>query len=190
MIASFLRQMVEGLVSPRASARRVLAADLGLDAAFLFLVLAYALQAILQILLPGVRELPEGMESIPLGVHMVNLFVQIAIVGIFAALLHGLGKLFGGTGSRRQAFVIMAWHTLVTVLLTPLFLYGFTTIEDREIPVGTMFLMLACAIVWLWVLAAYAAELHGFRSIWNVFGVIFGMSFLMSAFVVNVLSAA
>ena len=190
MIGDILGRILEGLLQPRISARRILAADLKMDAAILMLVLAYLVQAILQILLPGSRELPEGFSGVPLGLHFFNILLQIIVVGVLAMMIHGFGRLFGGVGSRLQSFVIVAWHTLVTTVLAPVFIYGMEQVAEGTVPSPMLFLMLIAAGAWMWLLACYTTELHGFRSAWGPMGMMLAASFLFSMLFVNMIPVA
>lgn len=182
--------MIEGLVQPGNSARRILAADLGLDAAVLIVVLAYVLQAILQILLPGARALPEGVSQVPIALHLLNVLLQVMLVSLLSLMIFGVGRLFGGAGTRKQAFVIVAWHTLVTTLLAPVFLIGMARIAAGEALAPVLLvLMVGAGSFWLWVLAVYTAALHDFRSPWGVMGVMLGISFMLSALLMSMVPA-
>ncbi|MGF1553452.1 MAG: YIP1 family protein [Paracoccaceae bacterium] len=182
--------MIEGLFAPRRSARRVLAAGWGLDVAVLLAVLAYALQAILAILVPGAR--PETAEgSLPLGAHLINLLRQLAVVGVEGFAVWGLGRLFGGTGSREGALILVAWHAFVTTLLAPFFLFGQASLREGDEEALPLLLLVALALALaqsIWVLAAYATELHGFRNPWGVVGVMVAVMMLLSTIVVSLLA--
>ncbi|MEM6946055.1 MAG: hypothetical protein AAF565_20100, partial [Pseudomonadota bacterium] len=173
MIFELFRRMVQGLFSPRASARAVLAQGYKLDTAVQFAVLAYCFQAILAILIPGARD-AGAPSGVPIGFHVLNLIAQVALVGILGFAVWGIGALFGGKGDREQALVITAWHTLVTTLLSPLFLLGAVAAGGAtpdQMPVGIVFIFAIAVSQYLWVLACYTMELHGFRNPWGVLGV-------------------
>lgn len=190
MIGDFLARILEGLLQPRISARRILAANLKADAAIMMLVLAYVVQAILQIVLPGARPLPEGVSGVPIGLHFFNILLQIIMVGVLAMMIYGFGRLFGGAGTRLQSFVIVAWHTLVTTVLAPVFIYGMAQLSGGTVPAPTLLLMLIAAGAWMWLLACYTTELHGFRSAWGPMGMMIAASFLFSMLFVNMIPAA
>lgn len=179
--------MVEGLFAPRISARGVLRAQYGLDTAIQFAVLAYCIQAIMAILMPGVPGAqPQGAGS-SIGFHFLNIFAQLAIIGMLAFAVWGIGQLFGGGGSRRQALVLVSWHALVTTLLAPLFLLGASAVgqEGDAIPLGVVLIFGVAVAQYLWVLACYTMELHGFRSPWGVMGVMLAVAVLLSTLVMS-----
>lgn len=180
------RDMVEGLFAPRRSARRVLGAGWGLDVAVLLAVLAYVVQAIVAILMPGARTGLEG-EGLPVAFHLINLLVQLAVVGVVGLAVWGLGRAFGGEGSREGALLLVAWHAFVTTLLAPLFLLGQSAArEDAEAMSPFALVLFAVAVAqYLWVLAAYATELHGFRNPWGVVGVMVAVMMLFSTVVIS-----
>lgn len=191
MIQALISRMIEGLFQPRQAAARILAGNHGADAAVLFLVLAYLIQAMLQILLLGAREQPEGAASVPaVAFHLLNIVLQAAMAGIISLLIFGIGRVFGGTGSRLQAFVLVAWHTLVTTVLSPVFLIGMGQLGAGEISGAVLGLMVVAVSIWLWVLAVYTAVLHRFRSPWGVMGVMVGLSFLLSSLFMAMIPAA
>ncbi|MBK0400209.1 hypothetical protein H0I76_13505 [Limibaculum sp. M0105] len=190
MIRNLLARMIEGLFQPARSARWLLSADLGLDTALLFVALAYVLQAIIQIVLPGARPLPDGIGHVPLTLHMLNLLLQVFLVAFMSFMIFAIGRLFGGTGTRKRAFLIVSWHTLVTTVLSPPFLIGMASVAlGKELSPPLLGLMVAAAAVWLWVLSVYTAVLHGFSNPWGVMGVILGVLFLLSALFMNMVPA-
>ncbi|MEM7526559.1 MAG: hypothetical protein AAF416_02630 [Pseudomonadota bacterium] len=187
MIFELFRRMVQGLFSPRASARAVLAQGYKLDTAVQFAVLAYCFQAILAILIPGARD-AGAPSGVPIGFHVLNLIAQVALVGILGFAVWGIGALFGGKGDREQALVITAWHTLVTTLLSPLFLLGAVAAGGAtpdQMPVGIVFIFAIAVSQYLWVLACYTMELHGFRNPWGVLGVMVAVAMLFSTAMIN-----
>ncbi|MEM6973873.1 MAG: YIP1 family protein [Pseudomonadota bacterium] len=193
-------QMLEGLLAPRASARRVLDQDWGLDAAVLFALLAYALSAIFATIIPGAR--PDDVVGSFVLLHIINMVVQVLVVGATGSLIWGIGRMFGGSGTRDQAMVLFGWHTLVMVFLAPFFQIGSAAMratlpEDADLangmPVdmseapGWVVLMLATGVAaWAWLLSLYTAELHGFRNPWGVLGVMVAVAMLFSILLLGV----
>jgi hypothetical protein len=188
VIVELFRRMVEGLFAPRASARAVLAQGWGLDVAVQFAVLAYCLQAILAILIPGARGDAMPASGVPVGFHVLNLVAQVMLVGLLGLAVWGIGAIFGGRGTRDQALVITAWHTLVTTLLSPLFLLGAASsrgADPEQMPIGVVFVFAVAVSQYLWVLACYTMELHGFRNPWGVLGVMVAVAMLFSTALLN-----
>jgi hypothetical protein len=183
------RDIFEGLFAPRRSARRVLHAGWGLDVAVLLAVLAYAVQAIVAILMPGARA---GLDAQGAGVafHFANLLVQLALVGLVGLAVWGGGRAFGGAGTREGALVLVAWHALVVTPLTPLFLLGQSAArEEAESASPLALLVFAVAVAqYLWVLAAFATELHGFRNPWGAVGVMVAAMMLFSSVVISLIA--
>ncbi|MEM7499627.1 MAG: YIP1 family protein [Pseudomonadota bacterium] len=192
MIVELFRRMVEGLFAPRRSARAILAQGLGLDTAVQFAVLAYCLTAMLGVIVPGVRADAAGEGGLPIGSHVLSVVAQVMMVGILGMAVWGIGAMFGGKGTREQAMVLVGWHTLVTTLLAPLFLLGTAATvgaEPGEIPIAVVFVFAIAVSQYLWVLACYTMELHGFRSPWGVLGVMVAVAMLFSTAVISLMGA-
>ncbi|MEM6679394.1 MAG: YIP1 family protein [Pseudomonadota bacterium] len=188
MYIQLLRLMAEGLFAPRTSARWILSGQNGLEVAVQFAVLAYCLQAMLAVVIPGARPVELTEDGIPIGSHVLNIIAQVALVGVLGLAVYGLGRLFGGEGTRDQALVITAWHTLVTTLLSPLFLLGASATRGgspEDMPIGVVFIFAIGVSQYLWVLACYTMELHGFRNPWSVLGVMVAVALLFSTALIS-----
>ena len=191
MTGDVARAVVEGYTAPRASVRRLLDGGHGIEAALGLLALAYLVQAMLTILF-----LPAGIGIFG---HMLAIMQQLVTFFLLSALVYGIGRLAGGAGTMEGAQLVIAWHALVTSLLSPLAI-GVSTAAFRSgeegagnIPPGMGFLALIYVAISLWLMANYVAELHGFRSTWGVLGAIIGVSFvfaLMLAVLVGAMAPA
>lgn len=184
MIADFARQIAQGYAAPRASARGILSAGLTVPDAVLIAVLAYIVEAISQILVPGARM---DEETDALSRHGIGLITQIGILFAIAGLVSGFGRAAGGTGTYAQSLVIVAWHALVTSFLAPVALYAVVQIQgvdfqdpDATIGSGPLLALLLFAGMWLWLLASYISELHGFKNIAGVMGAVVVISMAAS----------
>lgn len=176
------RRMVEGLFAPRRAARTVLAMNLGVEHAVQIALLAYVVQSIIAIAMPGVRADALTGEGLPVAYHALNLIAQVLIVGLVGLAIWSVGRLFGGTGTRDQAIVLVAWHALVTTLLTPLFLIGASAAAPDAAPgAGTLLIFAVAVAQYMWVLACYTMELHGFRNPWGVLGAMVAVTVLFSS---------
>ncbi|MEO1492949.1 MAG: YIP1 family protein [Pseudomonadota bacterium] len=190
-------RIVEGFAAPRASARRILAEGLTLDTAVLMVVFGYVVTAIAQLILAPDVQRPEGNAF---AYHIMNLLLQIGVFFLIAGMAFGLGKISGGTGTLPQAQALIGWHSLVTSMLAPVSVYAAAEIVGSvarmsetdpdaqidpaalEISGGSIFLALLVAGVWFWLLANYVAELHGFKNVWGVLGVICGLPVAIGMF--------
>lgn len=183
------RRMVEGLFAPTKSAREVLSGQYSLQTGVQFVILAYVLQAMLAILIPGARG-EEAADGLPIGFHVLNLIAQFGMVGVIGFAIWGIGRLFGGAGTREQALIITAWHTLVTVLLAPFFLGGTALSGDDPQEIGgvAVLLFLYAVTQYLWTLACYTKELHGFSSPWGVLGVMVAFAALFGQVLIAISS--
>ncbi|MEO0761179.1 MAG: hypothetical protein AAFZ09_05135 [Pseudomonadota bacterium] len=202
------KRMVEGIIAPARSARGVLAERWGLDTAIQVAILAYCLNAILAILMPDARA--TALPGSWVVAHLVNIIEQVLRVGLLGGLIWGIGALLGGKGTLYPAFALSAWHTLVTVLLQPLFMLGTGAMRRAheaakaaaaaagegaaEVPApmdlgaastGILVLFAFGVAAWFWLMAVYAMELHGFRNVWSVLGVMVAAAMLFSAFALN-----
>jgi hypothetical protein len=211
MTDSIPSRILEGLSSPRASARRLLDEGHSLGTALLMVALAYLIGSIAQLIIAP-ETLPDNQS--PLGFHVVNGLLSVAWFFILAGMAYGLGKISGGTGTLPQAQVVIAWHSLVCSLLTPIVLPMLTEfaafqdqltqaaeaaaeagqqdlaaiMPDAQFSAFSVLLGLAAGFMMVWLLASYVAEMHGFRNTVGVMGVIVGIP-LALAVVLTYLSA-
>lgn len=179
MIGSALAHIAEGVLRPRASVERLLARNPSIADAALMVVLAYCVQGILMLLVPGLRE---GLLAMGLVEHLFWVLLAVAGTFLLGFLIHIVGRAFGGVASRQQSLVVAAWHSLVMSLLLPVFLAGAMQIEGEEAPPGALLLILLYGAALLWLLASYIAAAHQFRSAWSVASVLIGALILFSAF--------
>lgn len=186
MIQDALMGVIEGLVAPRRSVRRILDMKPQIETILGLVVLGYAMQAFFGVLVldllfdipPLTDEDGIPQESLPpLIYHALNLVGQIVLLFLLACLVFWVGRIFGGTGQLSEALTALAWHLVVTSLLMPFFFYGSAAMvvdSQSDFP----FLLLAASMaIGIWVLASFVAEVHGFESVWAVIGVMLGMSF-------------
>ncbi|MEM9761834.1 MAG: hypothetical protein AAF968_04890 [Pseudomonadota bacterium] len=80
----------------------------------------------------------------------------------------------------------------MTTLLAPLFLFGTAAVaegEPGETPLAVVFVFAVAVSQYLWVLACYTMELHGFRNPWGVLGVMVAVAMLFSTAILSVVGA-
>ncbi len=163
-------------------------------------ILGYLLTAIFYvILIPAVDRPGEGA----LIFHVTSVIQSIAILFILAGLVFGLGRISGGTGTLHQSQALIGWHGLVASLMAPTTIVFIEEVKKAmpsgdetqidpasiEISGGTMFIGLATAGISLWLLANYVAELHGFKNVWGVIGVMCGLPIAIFVFVAWIATA-
>jgi hypothetical protein len=183
----------QGYSAPRLSVRRLLDGGNGLEVALGFLALAFLIEAMLAIVFGG-----GGGASI--GVYIVNIALQLAAFFLLSGLIHGIGRAAGGKGTLPGAQLVLGWHALVISPLTPLTLPVVAAFRARpeaaadaapeiQIPAGGMFLTFLYAAIAFWLMANYIAELHGFKSAWNVLGALVGVTFACGVVLVSIAGA-
>ncbi|MEM6547660.1 MAG: YIP1 family protein [Pseudomonadota bacterium] len=177
MVKDLLGLIAEGLYSPRLSARKILDGNHGMDAVVLMVALSYLVQAILAIIITGRAASEE--DHLFFG-HLLAAVVHIGLFLLIVMLAFGIGKVLGGRGTRQQAFQVIGWHTLVTTLLAPVFLLAQTQMTPDGAPGIVIAVFLMAGGVWLWVLANFVAELHGFQSVWSTLAGVFAVAMLMA----------
>lgn len=178
MLWQLVHLMVEGFTAPQRSVRRMLDAQHGVDVAVLLLVLGYVIQAIFAVIFAGQTFGAEGGGGI--GAHIFGLFTQAGLVVLIAVLAQGIGKAAGGSATPTESFVAIAWHSVVTTLLTPVFLIGASLGTEDEISALGLVLVFAAGGIWLWLLASFITELHRFQSAGKTFAVMMGVFMLIS----------
>jgi len=187
MIADFCRAVVQGLVEPRQSVRRLMMGDHGLPVALGFIVLAHLIASILQILTPGVEQ---GAQLSVVGRHLGGIVSGILVFFLFSGLVYFFGRISGGTGTRAQTQVTIAWHSVVTSLMTPAFARLRSAFVVEEAPDGKLsvtgtpdgavvFMGILAVGFSTWLLAQYVTELHGFRNFWGVLAVFLAIPFII-----------
>ena len=182
-----LAHIAEGLIRPRDSLERLLAARPTPADAVLMVVAAHALQRMVDIALA-----PEP-RTVGLLEHLVALALAVAFTFVMGFLIQRIGAAFGGEATAEASLVVAGWHTLVMSLLWPLVVLG---VGDADLTPGaeqvSLAAFLALAIYfaqWVWLLARYAATIHGFQSEWGVVGVILGIFVLLSTLILAVAGA-
>lgn len=186
MIETIASGIAEGFVAPRRAMRRVLAQRPGPDAVLGLVLLAYLVQAMSAILVPGARG---GGDVSPLLTHLNLVISQLVLFTFTSVVVFGVGRLFGGTGTLPQSFAAVAWYSFVTSVLAVPALYGLTSAAEGDPGALASLLLVGASAIGLWVFAGCVAELHGFRSIWGVLGATLGLMLLAVAFLLMLVPA-
>jgi hypothetical protein len=174
-LATLLKEVRDTLADPRGGARRIMALQVPVQAAWvvvLLMAIASTLLAYLSYHLSPAetrRFFAEAM-AIPLRTAFLQLFVWVA--GIIA--LYRIGRARGGRGSMDDTVALIAWLQFVMLVLQMV-----TLAVQVVVPPLAGFLALGEILVFFWVLVHFVAELHGFRSLAATFAGLLGGMFLL-----------
>ena len=178
MLEGLLLAARDTVIDARSAAQRVIALRLPLGTG----VLALLLTSVLAALLAGLTFQVSGLGgddamSVLFGSPFSIALIQIGVQGSATVLIHVIGRLFGGRGQLSDAVALMAWLEAVLLLaqLAQLLLIGL-------VPVLAEMLGLLGMGLFLWLLTAFTAELHGFRALGRVF-----LGIILTALAVGVL---
>ena len=185
MIGAVAQNVLGGILRPRASVRRIIDGRHGFHVALLMVLLAFLVREILVLLVLGPRPEVSGLQ---LGVHLQAVIEGMISFLILSALVYGIGRVFGGTGTWRETNLAMAWYLLVTSVFVPLALpalihvaeavaaAGGGPVERVDIPGNLLAMFGVASGIMLWLFASYVAELHRFARTWNVVAVMLGLT--------------
>jgi len=179
--AAFLRDKLrETLADPQAAARSLIDLNPPVEGRWLGL----ALVAVLSAFMGQVGVLMLAADQTPLAVGAgASVVVQGVLLVITVFAVHGVGRMFGGTGEFPDALLLVAWLQFLMVGLQAVQLLSLLLIP----PLAGMIGILSIAL-FLWVLTNFVAVLHGFTSLGKVFGMIL-VTFMAVAFAVAFLLA-
>lgn len=148
------------LQDPRRATRALLAERVPLSARSLGLLLVAVVSAVLASLQVGARTEPvEPLIAAMMASPFRAALMQWLILGLSVLLVHRVGRLFGGSGTMPDALLVMVW--LQFLLLGPQVLQLLAGLISPELA-GIIGLVTLGGFIWL--LTAFIAELHGFRS--------------------------
>jgi len=183
MTAGTMIQMIlRGYADPRTTLREVLSTAQPLPVIVLCVLLAYF---ITQIALGLMGALPPLGERSFLGTHILGILTHGAQILILGTVIYWGARAAGGAATRLQTMQTVAWHDLVTSLLTPFVIGPVMQVQSAAaaaeagetiaISPGAIALMLIASGVWFWLLAVYVSAVNGFRSAGSVLAVLIGV---------------
>lgn len=172
------------LLAPREAARRIIALQLPDSVGWLGMGLAVVLSALLTVVSANLS--PYGVEP-SLAVLFASPARLVLIQGLLMlmalALIMGIGRAMGGRGRFADALVLFAWLEAVLILLQIVQILFLLISPQIAVLIG-----LFSFAVFMWVLANFIAELHGFTSALKVLGAIL-LTFVMVSFVLALFGA-
>ncbi len=148
------------LQDPRQATRMLIAEGVPIRARSAGLLLVAVVSALLASLQVGAS--PQQLD--PFSAFMLASPFRAAVVqwlflALSVVLIHRVGRAFGGQGSFPDALLIVVWLQLLTVALQLLQLVAAVIAPPLAGLIG-----LGGFVLFLWLMTAFIAELHGFRS--------------------------
>jgi Yip1 domain len=167
------RLVSDTVTNPRETARHLISLNPGIAVrwqAFAFLTILSTVLPMAAFWIAGGAGRAEMMTSNPLFLTAVQFGFNIVTV----LLMQGVGQWAGGKGQFADALLLMVWlHVMLLIL-------QLAQCAAIILAPGLLLPIMAVGIVLLfWLLSHFTAELHGFKSAWRVFGVIFGLMFAL-----------
>lgn len=175
-LKSVLLAMRATVKAPRMGARAVMQLGLPTSAGLMALALMLIVSSVLSLVAARlfVTEATEGLAAMLMN-PMQMVLTQSVVLAITLMLVIGIGRRFGGQGTMAQAIVLMAWLEAILNMLQAvqlLLLFVSPTLADM---VGFVSILL-----FLWLLANFVTELHGFHSPIKVLMMILAIGFVLS----------
>jgi hypothetical protein len=98
--------------------------------------------------------------------------IQWLLLALTVVLIHNVGRAFGGRGSFPDALLVVVWLQLLMLAIQLVQLAAFLLAPRLAGIIG-----LAALILFIWLMASFIAELHGFASRGAVIAGIVGVTF-------------
>lgn len=149
---------------PREAARRLLALDLGADTVVQGALAVTCAGIVMSHVAGRIATGPlDPMTAALLANPLLAALVQLGLLMLSVVLTWKIGQLFGGQGGVEGAFRTIVWLNAVLLILqvAQLLVLGVAPAVAMVISVLGMGWV-------LWAFASFAAELHGFRSVFAV----------------------
>lgn len=174
MLQIVLENVADSFRAPRRAARRVIDTVKRPEEVAMMFGLSFCISTILMLLTHLIFGIGGGTGS--LGFVLTNLMVSAFAFGMLTVFVYMVGRLFGGEAEILEVAAVIAWHSLVTAVFTPL-IAGAVNPADAQ-PGPGFLIQFALVGVVLWLLVNFIAEAHRFQNAWRVAGVMFVGIFL------------
>jgi Yip1 domain len=160
------------LQNPRAAARSLLAEDVPLRARTGGLLLVAVASAFLASVQTGLQtETLDPVSAFLLASPIRAAVFQWLFFALTVVLIHNVGRAFGGKGSFPDALLVVVWLQLLMLALQLLQL-----VMSFLSPALAGIIGLSALVLFIWLMASFVAELHGFASRGAVVAGIIGVS--------------
>lgn len=167
---------LQSLTAPRQAFRRVLDSGGGYGLALPALGLVAVLSAVLSALLSRISApLGDPAMDAMLAQPIRLALMQLAGMALVAVAVTGIGRMFGGRGRLDQAILVVAWFEFVLIALQLALI-----LIMLALPALGGVLLVAVALLVLWLFANAVAELHGFKSAFATLSVVLGVVLLIA----------
>ncbi|MGY6635360.1 MAG: YIP1 family protein [Alkalilacustris sp.] len=171
------------VADPRAAARAIILSRLPMNARWLALALVVVLSVIFGQISVALMMSPSGMMGAMLSGPGTSILLQAGVLLLMAVAMQQVGAMFGGGGNFPDAMLLVACLQGVMILIQMVQIVALMLLP----PLAGIVSLVGFG-VFLWVLTGFVAEMHGFRSLLSVFGMILVTAFAI-AFVLAMLLA-
>ncbi|MBL9051445.1 MAG: YIP1 family protein [Tabrizicola sp.] len=148
------------LQEPRQATRVLLSEDVPMPARTAGLMLVAVLSAVLASLQLGLTDQPlDPFSAFMLASPFRAAAFQWFFLALSVVLIHRVGRAFGGQGSFADALLVVVWLQLLTLALQVLQL-----VATLVAPFLVGIIGIGGFVLFVWLMTAFIAELHGFAS--------------------------
>ncbi len=184
-LGGLVRLALRTIREPRATFAALRALDLPREALWQAMVLVVVVSVLLAeaVNLVLAAIVPAAGAGTPLAGPFAFGGIQLAMLFLSVVLIDRIGRLMGGTGDLDGAILAVTWLQFIMICLQ--------VVQSAALvlfPFGAAVIVLLGIALFLYLLTAFVAELHGFPSMGRTFamilfvfmGVALGFSFLLS----------
>lgn len=172
--ALLLGLLRESLRTPRAVARQLMALGLPAPARWTALALTAVLSAILAHMTFSLLAITAGPDAAAIPAPLTTAAMQGVVLVLTVIGVQLIGRKLGGTGDLLDAVLLIAWLQFILICVQAVQLVAILIVP----PLSGMLSVVGLGL-FLWLLASFVAEMHGFRSTGRTL-----VGILMSLFVV------
>ena len=162
----FAQLAVETIRDPRATARRLVALDLPLQALWMALALVVVLNAAVYSLSNIVTPPPPDMPVAAVAPVPFALFLGAGLIGTIYALWY-VGRLMGGGGGLGDIMVLLVWLQALRLVVQAALI-----VLVPLSPVLSSLVVLAAAVIGFWILLNFVDVAHGYESLLKALGAV------------------
>ncbi|CAD0185617.1 Yip1 domain protein [Ruegeria sp. THAF57] len=155
------------VTNPAEAARRLLSLRPGREVLWLAFFLAVVLNGLVQVGIDQLIVVPQGQGVVEAEPVLLNLLRSAGAMLLSIAAFLFIGKFMGGTASFEDIMILSVWLQFLQIVALTV-----TLLVSLVVPFFMVMLMLATAILSLYVTLHFLNEAHKFGSLLKSFGVI------------------